>query len=144
MIITNENLLRKLGVESTEVLPEEIAELRVKLESELKLSGERGFPGIGLAAPQIGIAKKMAIIRIPNFNIDLINCKIEKGYDPAFFDNEGCLSFPGISERTLRFQEILVVNNFVKPYRFIATGLPAVAIQHELEHLIGKTFKDGK
>lgn len=144
MIVTDERLLRKLGIESTDVLPEEVAELRYRLELELKISGENGFPGIGLAAPQIGIAKKMAIIRIPHFNIDLVNCKIEKGYDPAFFDNEGCLSFPGILERTLRFQEILVINNLVKPYKFIATGLPAVAIQHELEHLIGKTFKDGK
>ncbi len=143
MIITNESELRELGLTATNVLPEEVEELRTKLEHELQNST---IPGIGLAAPQIGIAKKMAIIRISSprqkYHIDLVNCRILKGFDLAVFDGEGCLSFPGESIRTHRYQEIYVIDNLIKPFTFIATGLPAVAIQHELEHLEGKTFKD--
>lgn len=144
MIITDESLLR---VKCTDVLIEEVDALREALENELRLSGERGAPGIGLAAPQIGIAKNMAIVRVPLLNgklysVDLVNCIQKAGYDKTFFDGEGCLSFPGRLERTMRYQEIHVVNNLIPPYSFIATGIPAVVIQHELGHLIGELLID--
>jgi len=104
-------------------------------------------PGIGLAAPQVGIAKNMAIVRVPgsggdNQNVDLVNCRIEKGFDERYFNKEGCLSFPGEYVRTRRFNEILVVDNAVEPHRFTATGLFAVCIQHELDHLRGVLLPD--
>lgn len=144
MIVTDESLLR---VKCEDVLPEEVAALREVLEKELKHSEENGAPGIGLAAPQIGIAKRMAIIRVPIssnriYNVDLVNCRVAAGYDKDFFDREGCLSFPGMEVRTLRYQEIHVVENLVPPYSFIATGLPAVCIQHELDHLSGILLPD--
>lgn len=144
MIITDEALLR---LPCADVLPEEVAALREALEHELKLSAERGREGIGLSAIQIGIYKKMAIVRIPTnhgkmISIDLVNCRILAGYDKAYFEKEGCLSFPDKYERTLRFQEIHVVDNLVEPYAFIATGLLSVAIQHELNHLQGILLPD--
>lgn len=144
MIITDEKLLR---VKCEKVLPEEVGSLREQLEKELELSNNSGRPGIGLAAPQIGIAKTMAIVRIPLFggrfySVDLVNARIVQGYDKTFFDREGCLSFPGKEVRTSRYQEIHVVDNLVEPYTFIATGLPAVCIQHELDHLIGILLPD--
>ncbi len=146
MIITDKEQLVKLGLESTDVTLEELDNLRAQLEHELNQSALRGMPGIGLAAPQIGIPKKMAIIRLktPNYfyNVDLINCKIEQGWEPAVFKGEGCLSFPNKTTDNIRFQEIKVVNNLTSPHGFIATGLLAVAIQHELEHLEGVTFLD--
>lgn len=146
MIITNKEELVKIGLQSTEVTLDELDSLRSRLEFELNQSAINGFPGIGLAAPQIGIPKKMAIIRLKTnnyfYNVDLINCKIEQGWDPAVFQNEGCLSFPKTTVNNIRFQEIKIVNNLTSPHGFIATGLLAVAIQHELEHLEGKTFLD--
>ena len=144
MIITDESLLR---VKCIDVVPNEIATLREALENELRQSEKNGVVGIGLAAPQIGIAKKMAIVRVPQLNgrlqsIDLVNCKIAAGYDKAFFEREGCLSFPGREERTLRYQEIHVVDNLIPPYSFIATGLLAVCIQHELDHTLGILLPD--
>lgn len=144
MIITDEALLR---IPCIDVLATEVGELRSLLEKELLLSGRNGQPGIGLSAPQIGIAKKMAIVRIPGrngyvYSIDLVNCKLAAGYDKTFFDNEGCLSFPGKQVRTLRYQEIYVVDNLVEPYRFIALGLPAVCVQHELDHTLGILLPD--
>lgn len=144
MIITDEKLLR---VECVDVLPEEVSALRDKLEAELKFSFTLGRPGIGLACPQIGIAKNMAIVRISTstgtaYNVDLVNCMISNGYDRAEFDGEGCLSFPDMSVKTLRYKEIHVVKNLVEPYEFIATGLFAVCIQHELDHLKGILLPD--
>lgn len=143
MILTDERLLRRPCVD---VLPQEVNDIRVQLEAELKESGLSGRPGIGLAAPQIGILKNMAIVRIPHkggiHSLDLVNCTITQGYDLAFFDGEGCLSFPDQHARTRRFQEIYVTNNLVYPYSFIATGLIAVVCQHELDHLHGILLPD--
>lgn len=133
IIQNNEELLRQ---PCEEVKPEEIGELRDLLERELKHSAELGRPGIGLALPQIGIYKKMAIVRINSeFQVDLVNAKLDQGYDLAMFRDEGCLSFPGRVENTMRFQETYITNNLGYPDRFIATGLFAVCIQHELDHL---------
>jgi peptide deformylase len=140
MIITDES---KLRLDCSEVTLEEYSSLKDQLERELRLSAELGHAGIGLAAPQIGIAKRMAIIRLgDDFSVDLVNCKIKKGYDKAIFENEGCLSFPDRFENTFRYQEIEVVDNLIWPYSFISTGLMAVACQHELDHLVGKLLFD--
>lgn len=144
MIVTDESLLR---MDCKPVLPEEVDELRGKLEEALQRSCDRGRPGIGLAAPQIGIAKNMAIIRVTGangnkFNVDLVNARIEKGFDKVVFRKEGCLSFPGKFVKTKRFKEILVVDNDVTPRSFIATGLLSVCIQHELDHLDGILLTD--
>jgi len=77
----------------------------------------------------------MSIIRVDDIKIDLVNAKITKKYHQFEFDGEGCLSFPGRYERTLRYKEIVVEGNLAWPSRFIATGFVAVVCQHELDHL---------
>lgn len=142
MIITyNEEALR---VKCEEVLPEEVGSLISTLENELAYANKLGKNGIGLAAPQIGIAKNIAIIRLGSTNLDLVNCTLYKGYDPITFTDEGCLSFPGRLETTTRFQEVHIKNNLKEPHEFIATGFLAVACQHELDHLNSKLFMDYK
>jgi peptide deformylase len=95
MIITDPNFLRQ---KCEPVKLEEVQELHNFLETELKRSSENGFPGIGLAAIQVGILKQFAIIRVPSsqglLSFDLANAEIEKGYDPATFFDEGCLLLP--------------------------------------------------
>lgn len=141
MIITDEKLLRSIKCE--EVALDEVGALVEKLEQELEHSEKLGRKGIGLAAPQIGIAKKIAIIRINNnYTVNLVNCNIAHSYDPAVFVDEGCLSVPDRLEDTLRFQEVHVVDNLVYPRSFIATGLMSVVVQHELEHLNNILFFD--
>jgi peptide deformylase len=140
MIITNnEQLLR---VECQDVLPEEVGSLVATLEYELDRSNRLGRPGIGLAAPQIGIAKKIAIIRIDKLKLDLVNAKLQQGFDPSIFREEGCLSFPGRVEDTIRFREVYIIDNLVNPYTFTATGLLSVVCQHELNHLNSTLFID--
>lgn len=140
MIITNnEELLR---VKCEEVLPEEVGTLIQTLEKELDYANRLGKNGIGLAAPQIGIAKKISIVRLGNVKFDLVNATIAEGFDPTLFQEEGCLSFPGRVENTLRFQEVHIIDNLISPNRFIATGLLAVVCQHELDHVNSTLFMD--
>jgi peptide deformylase len=140
MIITNnEELLR---VKCDEVLPEEVGVLIETLEKELDYANRLGKAGIGLAAPQIGIAKKISIVRLGNVKFDLINAKIEKGFDSTLFQEEGCLSFPGRVEDTIRFQEVYITDNLISPNRFVATGLLAVVCQHEIDHTNSTLFMD--
>ncbi len=146
MIITDETLLRRPCLPSS--VEEGKAIIKI-LEEELEQSAKEGRPGIGLSAPQIGILKTVAIIRINNhfgqsYKVNLVNCRIAQGYDQSFFDGEGCLSFPNQYERTLRYQEIHVVDNLAEPHNFIATGLLAVCIQHELDHTVGILLPDLK
>lgn len=132
MITTDRQFLTK--VPCKEVTIEEAEETVKLLDQELKAI-EKTNPGIGLAANQIGIAQKVAIIRLPEQNINLANCKITKFYDEIEFKNEGCLSIPGVLKSTKRYNEIVVENNLFEPHSFTATGLLAVAIQHEIDHL---------
>lgn len=136
MIITDEKLLR---VKCEDALPNEVGVIIDLLEQELK----RSASGVGLAAIQIGINKNIAIVRInQQYSINLVNCRIEKGFDEEFFEDEGCLSFPGKFVKTLRYKEIYVVENMAETKSFIAQGLPAVVIQHELNHLQGILLPD--
>lgn len=143
MIIINDEAA--LRVKCEDVKPEEVGALIATLEAELKEANRLGKGGIGLAAPQIGIAKNIAIVRLgKGLDIDLVNCKLEQGFDPTLFREEGCLSFPGRVEDTTRFQEVYITNNLVRPHRFIATGLLAVVCQHELDHLNSTLIMDRK
>ena len=142
MIINDEKILR---AKNEDVNLGEVDGLIKSLEKELNYSMLMGRPGIGLACPQIGINKKAAIVRVggsSNISLNLINAKIKKGYSPFLFKEEGCLSFNGTLNDTMRYQEIHVIDNAVEPYSFVATGLIAVAIQHELDHLDGILFFD--
>jgi peptide deformylase len=140
MIITNNEAA--LRVKCEDVSENEVGTLIENLENELTNANRLGKGGIGLAAPQIGIAKSIAIVRLGNISINLVNCKIEKGFDKIHFSQEGCLSFPGRLVNTLRYQEVYVTNNLVFPHSFIATGLIAVICQHEIDHLNETLFLD--
>lgn len=144
-IVTDENILRTSS-DLVDLDKDDIGALISQLESELNRTAELGRPGIGLAAIQIGIPKKIAIVRIPTSNggllsLNLVNCKINSGYDELIVE-EGCLSFPGKYIKTKRYNEIYVMNNFVEPHSFIVTNLLAIAVQHELDHMDGILFLD--
>lgn len=141
MIITNNE--EALRVKCEDVSSDEIGSIIELLEKELEHSAKLGRPGIGLAAPQIGIAKNVAIVRIDHiYKVNLVNCKIINKYDLATFKDEGCLSFPGRVEDTMRYQEVHITDNLIYPKSFIAAGLMAVVIQHELDHLNGVLLPD--
>jgi peptide deformylase len=140
MIIKNNEEALRIRCEA--VREEEIGELVAMLEKELDHSTYIGQFGVGLAAIQVGTPKNIAIVRLGEYKVDLVNCRIEKGYDKAIFRDEGCLSFPGRVEDTMRYQEIYVVNNLVYPHSFVASGLMAVVVAHEIDHMNGILLPD--
>ncbi|HKW97685.1 MAG TPA: peptide deformylase [Bryobacteraceae bacterium] len=102
--------------------------------------------GVGLAAPQIGIARKIAVIDLsvgekPEDKLVLINPKIlHMGGKQT--GEEGCLSIPGFREQVTRAKHATVRAQDVKGEWFEKTGedLLARAFQHEIDHLHGKLY----
>ena len=134
MIITN---MKELRAECKDVSLFEAQDIIIKLEDELSKSKT----GVGLAAPQIGIQKRVCIIRCRNFKIDLVNPIIIKKYDLFEFYNEGCLSFKNDLINTKRFNEIVMQDSF-HPAGIIFTGVESVIVQHEIGHLYGEIMYD--
>jgi peptide deformylase len=102
--------------------------------------------GVGLAAPQIGIARKIAVIDTsvgekPEDKIVLINPKILH-LEGKQTGEEGCLSIPGFREQVTRAKRATVRAQDVKGEWFEMTGedLLARAFQHEIDHLHGKLY----
>jgi peptide deformylase len=103
-------------------------------------------PGIGLAATQINVHKRVIVIDISperSSLLVLINPEITAGDGKQTLE-EGCLSVPGIYEKVTRFEKITVraLDREGKPYELDAEELLAVCIQHEIDHLDGKVFVD--
>ena len=103
-------------------------------------------PGIGLAATQIDVHKRVIVIDISperSSLLVLINPEITGGDGKQTLE-EGCLSVPGIYEKVTRFEKITVraLDRDGKPFELEAEELLAVCIQHEIDHLDGKVFVD--
>ena len=102
--------------------------------------------GVGLAAPQIGISKRIAVIDTsvgedPNEKLVLINPEIirKEGHQTG---EEGCLSLPGFREQVARPFKVTVRAHDVKGNTFEKTGeeLLARALLHETDHLNGRLY----
>lgn len=99
--------------------------------------------GAGLAAPQVGISKKICVIDVGEGPIVLINPEIVSGSGEAI-DVEGCLSIPGKQAYVKRMAEVVVeaINEEGKPICIQGEGLLARALQHEIDHLNGIMYVD--
>jgi len=102
--------------------------------------------GVGLAAPQIGIPRKIAVIDIsvgekPEEKLVLVNPKILR-VEGKQTGEEGCLSIPGFREQVTRAKRATVRAQDIKGEWFEMTGedLLARAFQHEIDHLHGKLY----
>jgi len=106
-------------------------------------------PGVGLAAPQIGVSKRLFIVDVATNDDEpsdlrvFINPEIIALEGDTTF-NEGCLSFPGIREDIDRAERVTVraLDKDGKPFELEADGLLGIAIQHENDHLDGKLMID--
>jgi len=106
----------------------------------LKATLEKSNDGVGLAANQIGIHKKVCLVNVKK-PILLINPRIVSKFD-KFYYKEGCLSFPGEYVITERFKNIMVAaDNYKHPIQFTCDTpedtLECACIQHEIDHLNG-------
>ena len=110
--------------------------------------------GIGLAAPQIGLAIRLVVVdldvlaedelQFKDFRRVYINAHIVETSDETDTMEEGCLSLPGIHEKVTRPSRIHVKyldENFVEHDEWV-DGYLARVMQHEFDHLEGKVFSD--
>jgi peptide deformylase len=119
-------------------------EIGVKLLKELADNKS----GVGLAANQIGINKRVCVINVKE-PIVLINPKIIETSEETFVFPEGCLSFPNKHIRTTRFVEVTIeADNHKSQLSFSANSddvndaFECACIQHEIDHLDGITMFD--
>ncbi|MDE3838467.1 peptide deformylase [Bacillus methanolicus] len=101
------------------------------------------YDGVGLAAPQIGVNKQVAIVDIDDEKgtIELINPEIMETSGEQT-GPEGCLSFPGLYGEVTRpyFVKVKAQDRKGKPFILEAEDFLARAIQHEIDHLNGVLF----
>ena len=102
--------------------------------------------GVGLAAPQIGISKRIAVIDVtfkedPNAKVVLINPEIVRT-EGKISQNEGCLSIPDFRENVTRAKRVTARAQNLEGETFEITGeeLLARALLHETDHLNGKLY----
>ena len=105
-------------------------------------------PGVGLAAPQVGVSERLIVLDVRNKEgttglITLINPEIIEA-EGRVVEEEGCLSLPGPTENVARAERVLVRGHDLdeREQEIEAGGLLAVALQHEIDHLEGILFID--
>ena len=101
------------------------------------------FDGMGLAAPQVGVLKRIAIMDVNNMFLELINPEIIN-VEGEWFEHESCLSCGKIREIVKRPYKVTVKAQDRFGYEFVLTGESWLArcICHELDHLDGILFFD--
>ena len=100
--------------------------------------------GVGLAAPQIGISKRVVVIDVGEGLLELINPEIIEYSDETELDVEGCLSIPGARGEVERYSSVVVkaLNREGEEIEIAGEGLLSRCLQHEIDHLYGVLYID--
>lgn len=135
--VEGDPILRKKSREVREVTPK----IRELIDDMLETMYEK--EGVGLAAPQVGILKRVVVIDIGDGPLVMINPRVvrEEGSQTG---DEGCLSIPGKAGQVTRPNDVTVryMDENEEYYELDGTELLARAICHECEHLDGKLYVD--
>ena len=133
-----EAVLRKRSREVSEV------DDRIRMILDDMLETMRKSDGVGIAAPQVGILRRIFIVEAEEGDVlEMINPEIIE-MEGFFVGEEGCLSVPGVFGKVERPERVKVkgLNRHGKEIICEATELKAVAICHEFDHLEGVLFID--
>jgi len=142
--------LREIRLDSDPILRKQSREVkeitdRIKLLVEDMIETMYEADGVGLAAPQIGILKRICVIDIYDETgvKVLINPEIVE-QTGQYLDTEGCLSIPGVSGYVERpeYTKVKALNLEGEEYFIEGEGLLSRAICHEIDHLNGVLFTD--
>ncbi len=139
--------LRSIRVMGDEVLTKKCKEVtemtpRTKMLIEDMLDTMYEANGVGLAAPQVGILKRIVVIDVTGDEpYVLINPRILET-DGEQTGQEGCLSVPGKSGQVTRpnYVKVAALNAYMQPFELEGTELLARAICHEVDHLDGHLY----
>ncbi len=140
--------LRKIREIGDEVLRKECKEvtsmtLRTRILIEDMLDTMYEAQGVGLAAPQVGVLKKIVVIDIGDGPVVLINPEVVES-DGEQVGDEGCLSVPGKAGQVTRPNHVIVkaLNEEMEEITVEGTELFARALCHEIDHLGGHLYVD--
>lgn len=150
VLTTPDPFLRKRAKVVRSVTPE------VKTLIEDMIETMREAPGVGLAAPQVGVGLRVIVAEYAEPNEDpeaepkppklhaIVNPEIVRHSETSNLNNEGCLSIPGYMGEVERFDSITVkgLNRHGKAVRIRAKDWMARILQHEIDHLDGVLFID--
>lgn len=132
-----DSILRSRAKQVKEITPKIIELLNDMKETLIQQDG------IGIAAPQVGVLKAVIIVMIEDTYIEIINPKIVETRG-LVIGMEACLSIPEETGYVRRphYVKIIGLNRDGEEIEHNATGLVAVALCHEMDHLIGVLFTD--
>lgn len=132
-------LLRQKAKDVTDILGGDTQELIRKMFITMRV--ERG---VGLAAPQVGINLRLAVINADGQKFTIINPEIIKTSPERILFPEGCLSIPGQEYSLIRHEKITVryLDADGKQCKIKLKGFLAVVFQHEIDHLNGTLIVD--
>ena len=137
--LSNDEILRKTSREVEEV-NDKIRELLQDM-----LETMHRYNGVGLAAPQVGVLKRVIVIDLYDGSepLQLVNPKIVKAKGKQEVE-EGCLSFPNEYAKLIRPREVVVeaLNEKGEKVKIVGKDLLAQALAHEIDHLNGILFVD--
>ena len=137
--LSNDEILRKTSREVEEV-NDKIRELLQDM-----LETMHRYNGVGLAAPQVGVLKRVIVIDLYDGSepLQLVNPKIVKAKGKQEVE-EGCLSFPNEYAKLIRPKEVVVeaLNQKGEKVKIVGKDLLAQALAHEIDHLNGILFVD--
>ena len=140
--------LRKIRIQGDEVLnkvcrPVEKMTLRIKTLIEDMLDTMYNEDGVGLAAPQVGVLRRVVVIDVGEGPIVMINPKILET-EGSQTGEEGCLSLPGKSVTVTRpnYVKAQAYNENMELFEVEGRELLARAICHELDHLDGHMYTE--
>lgn len=138
-------MLKLITGATTEILLKHTERVKDPLSSDIQsllpemVETMRKENGVGLAAPQIDRSLRLAVAEVDDVVYYLINPEITSFSQEKILFEEGCLSLPGQFLPILRSEEVTVKYQNEKglPKKLRATGLLAIVIQHEVDHLDG-------
>ena len=137
--------IRELGDEVLTKQCKEVTKmtLRTKILIQDMLDAMYEALGVGLAAPQVGVLKRIVVIDVGEGPLILINPEILEASGEQTGE-EGCLSVPGKSGQVTRpdYVKVKALNEDMEEIELEGTGLLARAFCHEIDHLDGKMYVD--
>lgn len=135
---------KSLREKSEEVPLDQIKSARVQKLIDDLIETKTLDNGIGIAAPQVGVNKRIIIVDLADGPEAFINPRITKGSMRKVETEEGCLSVPGVFGTVVRHRKVHIkaLDREGKKIKLDAKGLEATIFQHEIDHLDGVLFID--
>jgi len=138
-IVTYPEEVLRQAAEPIEEIDQGVRDLADKM-TEVMFKAE----GVGLAAPQVGVGKRLIVVNLEDDFHILVNPELVEASDEKESSEEGCLSVPGPEAPVSRAKKVVVRGKDLdgNEIKLTREGLGARVFQHEIDHINGRLFID--